>query len=381
LRTSPLIVLAFLVGQVNAQAIDDAWVTERVLAGRYQELRVLEAQAERGSPVAMYWWAAMLQQCVFGRCDDVASSALFRKAAAAGHRLAKYAVVQTARSPEEVDRLLGKGGGNEWEGRILYAGALIGLSQPGPSSRDTWGEAKGVLKEVIATEPRLFAIHILSTVDGPTRYRDELRALVLAGHSPAMENYLRALLISERARFPEVLAKAKNGDVAAAVALCETVNVREGLERLPADLLAACEGVLTRGFAGVSATLLRHHRRGGDKKAAAFYADVCASLLVSCASELADYYYERSGKSETWKMWDALAGFHGRAPTDDDLKEFALSTELMQRLFTMRVRYGIGERACLARRYDAVTKKFEDDAACPRIRPVAIPKEFLGGKT
>jgi hypothetical protein len=191
---------------------------------------------------------------------------------------------------------------------------------------------------------------------------------------------LRALLASERARFPELLAKAKSGDVVIAVALCETINGREGIERLPADVLSVCEQALARGYMGIAPVLLKHHRLSGNAKAAAFYADLCTKVLLDCSGELAEYHYGVSGKSAAWKLWDAAAGLYGQAPTAGTLRDFGFSPEIMQQVFAIHLRQRIAERACDSRLYDRAAKKFAGDPDCPYLKPVTIPAEFLGGK-
>src|SRR6267142_2158870 len=85
-----------------AQAIDDDWVVERVLTGRFDELRKLELESEEGAPAAMYWWGGFLRACVFGRCDEKAAKALWLRAAAAGHSRAKVALMTSVTSLEEL---------------------------------------------------------------------------------------------------------------------------------------------------------------------------------------------------------------------------------------------------------------------------------------
>src|SRR5262249_5312139 len=126
------------------------------------------------------------------------------------------------------------------------------------------------------------------------------------------------------------------------------------------------------GHLGMAPVLLRHHRVGGNWSAAAFYAELCARLAAGCASDLADYYFERSGKSPAWTLWDAVAGISAGFPP----RESKLPAAVLQQVFSVRVRINENQRACLSRRYDAAAKKFEDDSACPWRKPVVIPAEF-----
>lgn len=360
---------------VVAQALDDDAILERVLAGRYDELRELEGLSKSGSPVAMYWWGALLQACVFGRCDPGAAKALWIRAAEAGHGRAKLAAMGEAASSEELQDVIRRiGAPATWEERVVYVAVLAGFAIPSASAPDIFGEGRRILLETAATEPRLAVLYAMTALDGP-RYTDELRAMVQAGHSPAMEQLRRALMLSQQARYPELLAMAKAGDTAVSAALCETVEISEGYDKLPADLLPLCERALAQGYLGVARAMLRHHRASGNRRAAAFYAELCMTLGQGCASELAEYHHEVSGKSRAWQLWDAVAAWG----PDISPGEADLPPELLREVFTIRTRGGTAQRACLSRRYDRSAKKFSDDPACPYLKPVAIPAEFLGG--
>lgn len=363
-----------------AQTIDDAWVMERVFAGKFDELRTLEAESKRGSSVAMYWWGALLEACVYGRCGEETANALWLKAGQAGNTRAKLATMRNVTSLAKLDQLIEKFGPPVgWEERWMYAGALAAFQLPGTESQYTRGEARKIVQEGIASEPRLALIFTLVALNGPREHADQWRALAAADHAAAMESFRRSLIVAGKGRYPQMLAMAKDGDLPVGAMLCETVAVSEGYHVLPADLLPICERALTKGYVGIIPALMRHHQESGNTKAAAFYADLCASVLIYCAVDLAEYHYKLSGKSAAWKLWDAVAGFSGKSPTEADLRLFGLSAEVMQQVFAVRLRGSIAERACDSQLYDRVTKKFADDPACPYLKPVAIPAEFLGG--
>jgi len=364
-----------------AQVIDDAWVIDRVLAGKFDELRVIEGESEKGSHVAMYWWGALLEACVYGRCDEKTARDLWLKAGQAGNTRAKLATMRNVTSLAKLDQIIEKFGPPVgWEEKRMYAGALAAFQLPGKESRYTWGEARKILEDGIASEPRLALIFTYVALDGPKEHADEWRALAAADHLPAMEGFRRSLIVAGKGRYAQMLAMAKDGDLPVGVMLCETVAVSEGYSVLPAELLPICERALSKGYVGIVPVLMRHHQESGNAKAAAFYADLCASLLLHCAVDLTEYHENVSGKSAAWKLWDAVAGFAGKSPTEADLRLFGLSVEVMQRVFAIRLRSSITERACESRLYDGATKKFADDSACPYLKPIAIPAEFLGGR-
>src|SRR5262245_37959945 len=106
-----LAILAFTVcGHAAAQAIDHAWILERVTGARWSELDAVKAESDRGSPVAMHWWGLFLDNCLFGSCDPEGAKALWRRAAAAGHADSRLLLMQDAQSVKEADALLGPAG-------------------------------------------------------------------------------------------------------------------------------------------------------------------------------------------------------------------------------------------------------------------------------
>jgi hypothetical protein len=46
------------VSVARAQDRDEAWVISQIVAGKFDELRSLEALSAQGVPFAMYWWGA-----------------------------------------------------------------------------------------------------------------------------------------------------------------------------------------------------------------------------------------------------------------------------------------------------------------------------------
>jgi hypothetical protein len=209
---------------------------------------------------------------------------------------------------------------------------------------------------------------------GFMHFPDETRAMVEAGLMLAAQDLRRLLFIKERAENPQLLARARAGDLIVGVALCETIGLTEGREVLPPQLLRVCEQALSQGYVGLTPVLLRHHQVSGNAKAATFYAELCTETLVrDCPSLLADFHYARSGKSAEWQVWDAVAAIvRGTASS-----EAGLPADLMRRVFSVRVRIEDAERACLARRFDPSTKKFNDAPGCPPRSPVTIPTRFL----
>src|SRR5882672_9784211 len=79
-------------GSALAQT-DERWIVEHVVAGRYDELRAVEAESDKGSPVAMYWWASFLDACLFEKCDPEGAKQLWLRAARAGNSQAKLSVL------------------------------------------------------------------------------------------------------------------------------------------------------------------------------------------------------------------------------------------------------------------------------------------------
>src|ERR1051325_2903181 len=161
-----------------AQNIDDKWITERVLAGRSDELRKVEAESDRGSPVAMYWWGAFLVQCVF-RCDEPRARELWMKAALAGHGSSKAVLIAGVRTREALDALVGKlGQPASFEEKVAYVAALGALATPRSAGPDSYGEARTRLRELAAAEPRMGVLFSLTAFDGPGRHAHVLRAMV-----------------------------------------------------------------------------------------------------------------------------------------------------------------------------------------------------------
>jgi hypothetical protein len=68
------------VSVARAQDRDEAWVISQIVAGKFDELRSLEALSAQGVPFAMYWWGAMLEHCIFERCDKGGARELILRA-------------------------------------------------------------------------------------------------------------------------------------------------------------------------------------------------------------------------------------------------------------------------------------------------------------
>jgi hypothetical protein len=358
------------------ERIDERWIVERVVAGKFDELRAVKAQGDKGSPEAMYWWGAFLDACVLDRCDPDGARTLWLEAARAGNSRAKLALMYKTRSLRELDEVIQKTGAPaSAEERAHYAAILWMLSViPSPSDRVAGEKAIAMAKELAETERRMDAMYSYYNRVGFMHFPDETRAMVEAGLMLATEDLRRLLFIKERAENPQLLARARAGDVIVGVALCETIALTEGREVLPPPLLRVCEQGLSLGYVGLTPVLLRHHQVSGNTKAAMFYAELCADMLVrDCPSVLADFHHARSGKSAEWQIWDAVAAIVKGTPSS----EAGLPTDLMRRVFSIRVRFEEAERACLARRYDPSTKKFKDEPGCPPRRAVTIPTQFL----
>src|SRR5262245_45880862 len=366
--------LALACAPAFGQSVDDKWVVERVIAGKFDELRALQAQSDKGSPVAMYWWGAFLEGCVYS-CDPDGARALWIKSARAGNSRAKLALMIRTGSRRKLDELIEKTGAPATaEERVRYA-VLLGLFATVPPAwdGDAWKKAEGILKELAESERRMDAMYLYLNRVGFMHFPEQTRAMVEAGLPQAAEDLRRALLIRDRIDRGELRVLAAK-DILVGVALCETIGIAEGREVLPPEVLPICEHGLSLGYIGIAPVLLRHHRLSDNARAASFFADLCAkALAMHCASELADYHYALSGRSREWQVWDAVAGIGAGFPAN----EAKLPTPVMQRAFSIRVRIDETQRACLARRYDEATKKFNDEPGCPARKPVAIPAEFL----
>jgi hypothetical protein len=356
--------------------IDDRWIVERVVAGKFDELRAVKAESDQGSPVAMYWWGALLDGCVYERCDPDGARTLWLEAARASNSRAKLALMYRTRSLRDLDEVIQKTGAPvSAEERSHYATILWVLSAlSSPSDRKAGEKAIAMAKELAESERRMDAMYSYYNRVGFMHFPDETRAMVEAGLTLASEDLRRMLVIKERAENRQLLARARAGDLLVGIALCETIALSEGREVLPPALLPICERALSLGYAGIAPVLLRHHRLSGNANAASFYAELCAATLATgCPSELADYHDARTGRSPEWQVWDAVAAIVKGTPSS----EAGLPPDLMRRVFSIRVRIEDAERACLARRFDPSTKKFNDEPGCPPRRPVAIPRQFL----
>ena len=353
--------------------MDEGWVVERALAGKFEELRAVKAESDKGSPVAMLWWGHFVNLCVYDPCDPRGARELWTRAAQAGNSDAKALVIALARSGGELKELIEKIGApataNE---KLAYAVVLFGLVRPGERDDEAARRAFADLQEVAATEPRLNVILGTSVIGGLLKHKEEWRAIVEAGYYRASEQFLRMLTL-ERVAYPERLARARAGDLTIGAALCQTYYVTTGAQKLPPDLLPVCERGLMEGHLGIAPVLLQHHDESGNAKAAAFYADLCARLAVHCATELAEHYERTSGKSPSWALWDAVAGMTPGVPATMTNTPVALR----QQVFSARLRVILADRACEASLLDRATGRFKLDPACPFRRPVAIPPEFL----
>ena len=376
LITSSGVLLALACAPVLAQGMDDKWILDRVIAGKFDELRAVKAQSDKGSPVAMYWWGAFLDACIYDRCDPQGARALWLKSARAGNSRARLALMSKTRSLPELNELIEKTGAPATsEERARYAAILWILAAfAEPAGRDQGPDAVAISKELAESERRMDAMYSYFNRVGFMRFPDETRAMVEAGLELAAQDLRRLLLINERVEGPQLIARARAGDIVVGVALCETIGIAEGRFVLPPEVLPICERALSLGYTGIASVMLQHHKLSGNPKAAAFYAGLCTTLATrDCASQLADFHFDRSGKSPDWQLWDAVAGISGGFPPN----EAGLPTAIMRKVFSVVVRINERERACLARRYDPATKKFGDEPGCPPRKPIAIPAEFL----
>jgi hypothetical protein len=243
--------------------------------------------------------------------------------------------------------------------RLARAQAAIAMLGQDPQEER---RAFDLINELTKHDASMFSVSLAaawSLPDEPTA-----RALV-AGGSPteamAAEMLRRRLMLS-RMRYPEILAQALAGDETSAVALCDTVGLIEGKARLPDELLPLCIRALTHGHLSVASVLLAHHLEVGDMAAATPYADLCMAQPISCFDPLSQYLSAKLGPgSAAWREWDAILAIQaGMEPA-----EVPESTAIRRRGLSRRVALTEANRACMARRYDVVTRTFSASSECP----------------
>jgi formate-dependent phosphoribosylglycinamide formyltransferase (GAR transformylase) len=161
------------VSLARAQDRDDAWVISQIAAGKFDELRSLEALSAQVVPFAMYWWGAMLERCIFERCNKGAARELILRAAVAGSGRAKAHVLGGAETREEFDQIVAKigipTGGQE---RVVYVGRnLLFIQMPpalGGAPRASDAKLRADLLAMAKSELQIGIRAIVAQLQGPT---------------------------------------------------------------------------------------------------------------------------------------------------------------------------------------------------------------------
>jgi hypothetical protein len=358
-RSFLAVMLALFGFQAGAHTRDEQWITDRIIAGKYDELRALKAESDKGSPVAQFYWGLLQNACIYDRCNPVEADRLWRKAAKAGNARARIELMHKAQSGAGLDKLFDEIGWPETlDEQIAQLSVLLVLSDSKPRSK---ADPRALLKKAIEAEPQLRLLMLKGLVDGFGEDLAPLRAMVESGFEIASEHLHRWMLMKDRVRRPEQLVKARAGDQIVAVALCHTSSLVSGAEKLPAELLPLCETAAKDGYIALSAPLLRHYRLTGDLKAAAQYAEGCVShASLACAKELAAYYRAKSGDTENAEAWGVVSSLaEGLEP-----KQVKKAQHVMRKALSIRVRAMLTTEACAKRKYNFEAKRFTEAALC-----------------
>ena len=177
---------------------DEAWVISQIVAGKFDELRSLEALSAQGVPFAMYWWGAMLERCTFERCDKGGARELILRAAVAGSGRAKAHVLGGAETREEFDEIVAKigipAGGRE---RVVYVGRnLLFIQVPrelGGAPRASDAKLRADLLAMAKSELQIGMRAIVAQLQGPTS--TDLDVLAETGNDVFSEPLMQRALI------------------------------------------------------------------------------------------------------------------------------------------------------------------------------------------
>ena len=379
------------VSVARAQDRDEAWVISQIVAGKFDELRWLEGLSAQGVPFAMYWWGAMLERCIFERCEKGAARELILRAAVAGSGRAKAHVLGGAETREEFDEIVAKigipAGGRE---RIVYVGRnLLFIQVPrelGGAPRASDAKLRADLLAMAKSELQIGMRTIVAQLQGPTS--TDLDVLAETGNNIFSEQLMQRAAI-RRISDREIIESARAGQLAMAAAYCDNLMIRTGRLTMDRDELEVCQRAAQAGFPGAVRGLLTHHHGARNMPAADYFVGLCDAVLgLRCADAISEYYSDRSKESAElkakWVFWDLVAANVMNAMTgvyafggvsEEELR--GRTRELRRELFRLLVRTDLIAEACAMRRLDPATGAVEANPQCPWRRSIAIPAEFL----
>jgi hypothetical protein len=376
------------VSVARAQDRDEAWVISQIVAGKFDELRSLEALSAQGVPFAMYWWGAMLERCIFERCDKGGARELILRAAVAGRGRAKAHVLGGAETREEFDEIVAKigipAGGRE---RVVYVGRnLLFIQVPRELSgapRASDAKLRADLLAMAKSELQIGMRAIVAQLQGPTS--TDLDVLAETGNDVFSEPLMQRALI-RRISDREIIERARAGQLAMEAAYCDSLMIRTGRLTMERGELDVCQRAAQAGFPGAVRGLLTHHHGTRNMPAADYFVGLCDAVLgLRCANAISEYYGDRSKESAElkakWVFWDlaaanAMTGVYAfGGVSEEELR--GKTPELRRELFRLIVRTDLIAEACATRRLDPATGAVEANPQCPWRRSIAIPAEFL----
>jgi hypothetical protein len=376
-----LIVPAVMVFAAAAHAdgvLGDAAIVEHVVGGRFEVLKGLDAASRDGDPVAMYWWGLLQDGCTVQPCKDEDTRDLWLRSAKAGFFRARISLWGGARTQADMDELMAEIGAPRTSvERLAWAHMLVLSSGGGDESIKK--QAADTIRAVAATEPTMMSMYLevaeltyARDRTSPTRRASVLRTLLAAGFplsTLVAEQLRRHQMVHERMRYQQTLASALSGAHAAAISLCESVDVIEGYTKLPPDLLPLCRDALARGQLGVLRVLLTHYLQSHEAALAAPYAALCTSLPVNCGEALSGYLEVALGRGPAWFEAEAIAKI-ARGVSASSVKA---PLHVLRQGVSKRVAIVESTRTCLARQYEPGTQSFGDSPGCPWGRPLVMP--------
>lgn len=354
-----------------AAATDDRSVLADLAAGRHDRLAALEPAARAGDPVAMHWWAVLLDACAVDTCRGAEAVAWWHKAALAGNARARQVVYlragQAARMPDPYG---GLGEPRTPDERLAWAMGVIGGMGALGDAAPLHERALAMLRQINESTPTQMSLQ-MALVQGRGDGIALARAMLAAGTPQERivgELLRRQLLVRERQRFPELMAQAQGGDEVAAVALCASTDVMDGNTELPPALLPLCVAAFQRGHLGLADVLLRHHLARGEPEAAAPYARWCDKLPVACTEWLSVYERQRLGNTAAWREREAEIAIGGGLPPDERVPLAARRRGLALKLARIETQQACGRRPYLPER-----GRFADAPDCPWGKPPGTP--------
>jgi hypothetical protein len=199
---------------------------------------------------------------------------------------------------------------------------------------------------------------------------DELRAIANSGYGAGA-----AIIRGTGATGPEIIERARAGELWLGAAYCDAAARQRGQYILPPEILSVCERAAGQGFPGGVLALLRHYHHTKNQRAAEYFAGVCDALLgLDCAHDLDAYYHDRRDESADlrakWELWSLATSAKALRAKDEGLR---------RNLFMLGVRTDLIYEACMTQRLDVKTGAREADPGCPWRVPIAIPPEFQCG--